>query len=115
MTKRELETLARETAVELEKSYNPYIKTCKSYEFRGVTLYANGDDKLITREELADAYIVTATKDFINGYNERMVGYYDKWYRYNHADEGRAYDAGVKRAINNTKCSIEFHIIECLA
>ena len=32
------------------------------------------------------------------GYTDRKAGYYDKWYRYNRADDGAAYDAGVMRA-----------------
>lgn len=41
-----------------------------------------------------------------------MVGYYDKWYRYSHADEGYAYDVGQRLATENPKCSTEFNIIE---
>ena len=41
-----------------------------------------------------------------------MGGYYDKWYRYNRYDEGRAYDEGVKIATTYKKCPSEMHIIE---
>lgn len=68
-----------------------------------------------TGEELDKAYLETARKDIENGYKERMVGYYDKWYRYNHADEGRAYDLGVKEATTNEKCKDYCNIIECVA
>ena len=43
----------------------------------------------------------TNVKDFLAGKKERMAGYYDKWYRYNRKDDGAAYDAGVKAAIDS--------------
>ena len=93
---------------------NPYIKRAvKFYEGQVVKyIYA---DKVYTENELNDAYIETAMKDIKYGYDERMVGYYDKWYRYNRADEGRAYDIGVRRATEEEKCVGEMRIIECMA
>lgn len=33
----------------------------------------------------------TNVNDFNQGQKERMIGYYDKWYRYNRSDDGAAY------------------------
>jgi hypothetical protein len=51
--------------------------------------------------------------DVERGYNERMAGFYDKWYRYNRKDEGAEYDKGVVLATNSTECKNECVIIEC--
>lgn len=59
-----------------------------------------------------EAYVAQATKDIKAGYNDRMVGYYDKWYRYNRRDEGRAYDIGVKMALQMKSCKADFRLIE---
>jgi len=53
-------------------------------------------------------------KDFRAGKRERMVGYYDKWYRYNRQDDGAAYDDGVKAAIASGKAKQDVVIIECM-
>ena len=37
---------------------------------------------------------VNAVRDFEAGQRDRRFGIYDKWYRYNHRDEGKAYDEG---------------------
>lgn len=63
------------------------------------------------RAELDAEYLKTASKDVEFGYRDRMVGYYDKWYRYNRADEGRAYDLGVRRAACTNGCEPEMRII----
>ena len=55
----------------------------------------------------------TNVNDFNQGKRERMIGYYDKWYRYNRKDDGAAYDAGVKAAIDSGKAKDECIIIEC--
>lgn len=57
--------------------------------------------------------IKTIVADYNAGRRDRMVGYYDKWYRYNHCADGRAYDAGVKDAIADPKCVAHCNIIEC--
>ena len=62
-------------------------------------------------EKLDKDYLETASKDILFGYRDRMVGYYDKWYRYNRADEGRAYDLGVRRAADTEGCAQEMRII----
>ena len=55
----------------------------------------------------------TQIRDFTTGERDRMVGYYDKWYRYNRQDDGTAYDDGVKNALLNPKCPGPCVIIEC--
>lgn len=47
------------------------------------------------------------------GYEERMVGYYDKWYRYYTFDNGKSYDKGCMRAVETHKCVPDCTIIEC--
>ena len=37
----------------------------------------------------------TAERDIEIGYRDRLAEYYDKWYRYNRKDEGKAYDKGA--------------------
>ena len=51
------------------------------------------------------------TSDEARGYRDRKAGYYDKWFRYNRADEGAAYDAGCVRAVNTGKCPEYFTLI----
>ena len=46
------------------------------------------------------------------GYSDRLAGYYDKWYRYNRADDGAAYDKGCVKAIATGKCTDTFTLIE---
>lgn len=41
-----------------------------------------------------DAQIATARHDYQEGVNDCKNGIYDKWFRYNHRDNGRAYDLG---------------------
>ena len=48
------------------------------------------------------------------GYRDRLLGYYDKWYRYNRSDNGAAYDEGQKEALLNPNCSGEMVIIPCI-
>lgn len=95
----------------LVKEYNPYIEKSIQYAIGDTPMYLYANQSM-TREQIDNAYVETAVKDMTKGYEERMVGYYDKWYRYSHADEGRAYDEGQKMATENPKCSAEFHIIE---
>lgn len=101
-----------EKAAAIVIDYNPYIKRATQYFVGGEPryIYAN---QVMTRSEIDLAYLDTAIKDMQRGFEERLVGYYDKWYRYNHADEGRAYDAGVRMACELEECPIEFHVIEC--
>lgn len=56
-------------------------------------------DKLISELEEASAkrlaaQIATAEHDYQEGMNDCKNGIYDKWFRYNHHDNGRAYDLG---------------------
>lgn len=92
--------------------HNPYIK-------KGVAYYINGEETVLyegntyTKQELRNDYFGTALRDMLNGYNERSVGYYDKWYRYSRADEGWAYDYGQRLASNfNPKASPDVKYIE---
>ena len=91
---------------------NPYKKICIHFYVDMEDRYLLRDGAVLTEPELNLEYINTAKKDIQSGYNDRMVGYYDKWYRYERADEGRAYDIGCRLAMENPKCSDEFHIIE---
>lgn len=42
----------------------------------------------------ADKKLQTAVKDYECGMNDCKNGIYDKWYRYHHPYDGRAYDLG---------------------
>ena len=109
MTKKEIRTIAEK----LEASFNPYKEKAVKYYVGGAARYIWAD-RIYTEDEIRAAYVETAEKDVKMGYEQRMIGYYDKWYRYCHADEGRAYDAGVKKACTMVKCSEELCIIECM-
>ena len=109
ITKAQIKELANEAL----KSGNPYIKDSIEFFVDGQTRYIFADE-IHTKEELDNAYIDTAMKDVKNGYNERAVGYYDKWYRYTRADGGRAYDLGVKLAASTVGCTEEMNIINCI-
>ena len=50
--------------------------------------------------------------DETRGYKDRLAGYYDKWYRYNRADNGAAYDRGCVKAVDSGKCPDYFTSIE---
>lgn len=101
-------------ARELVQRYNPYIAKSTQYAIGGVPMYIYAGESM-TKEEIDTAYFETAVKDMQRGYEERMVGFYDKWYRYSHADEGAAYDAGVRMAADNPKCKPNCQYIECMA
>ena len=92
---------------------NPYLS--KAIQFfighQPMYLYAG---EFMSREQLDIEYSKTAKHDLLAGYKERRVGYYDKWYRYSRADEGRAYDAGVRLAVSEESTPSEMHIIECV-
>lgn len=105
--KKQFEAKARELCA----AYNPYIEESIKYAIGGVPRFLRGNQSF-TREQIDADYIETASKDIQRGYEERMVGSYDKWYRYSHADEGKAYDAGQRMAADNPKCPAEFTVIE---
>ena len=49
------------------------------------------------KDQLFNEYqskVRTAEKDYEMGKEDCKRGVYDKWYRYNHKDDGRAYDLG---------------------
>ena len=94
----------------LEATGNPYIQ--KAYvSYVGDEIRYHYARQIMTEDEIDQAYLETAEHDIQAGFNDRMVGYYDKWYRYNHADEGYAYDLGVKEATKMPKCVDEMTII----
>ena len=108
---KELKKQFEAKAQELCAEFNPYIEQSIKYAIDGTPHFLlNG--KAYTKEQIDADYIETATKDIQRGFEERMVGSYDKWYRYSHADEGRAYDAGQKMASETGKCPAEFTVIE---
>lgn len=47
--------------------------------------------------------LTTEKRDENAGYNDRIAGFYDKWYRYNRVDNGAAYDKGCIKAVNSGK------------
>lgn len=107
-----------EKARELCERYNPYEKKrdCSIPYFIGKTpmFLFKPLNKSLTKEQIDAEYIDTAVKDIQTGYEQRMAGYMDKWYRYNRSDEGTAYEAGQKMAADTGKCPEEFTIIECM-
>lgn len=53
-----------------------------------------------------------ADSDCEMGYRDRKNGYYDKWYHYNRGDSGKAYDAGVKKCIEEGSAGDNLVFIE---
>ena len=109
-----MESKIRHKAVELLMQGNPYTKKEYSIPFyKGwEPFFICQDGKVYSKAELDVEYLKTLEKDIKAGYHDRKVGYYDKWYRYNRYDEGRGYDAGVRMAVEEINCPVEFHIIE---
>ena len=107
------------TAQELKELAQKALDAGNPYIARAIRFFVDGSDRYIfggkaeTKETLDAEYSKTATKDIQRGYEERMGGWYDKWYRYSRADEGRAYDLGVKLAASRDNCKAEMTIIEC--
>lgn len=110
ITKAEIKELATKAV-----QSNPYIRAATKYFLGKEVRYLYLDKKSYTKDELDELYFATASKDIERGFNERMVGYYDKWYRYSRADEGRAYDLGVQLATTKKTCKDEMIIIPCMA
>lgn len=102
----------KQLAMECLNSGNPYVRQAQTYKFEDDVLYL-WHNELYRKETLDDMYLDTACKDIKRGYDERLTGYYDKWYRYNHADDGFAYDRGVIRALGEKDCPKEVTIISC--
>lgn len=105
----------RKIATDLVVKGNPYCNRPYSIPFyigKKLMFMCVFRDKFCTQAELDSDYFATCVKDIEKGYKERKSGYYDKWYRYSRADEGAAYDAGVRLASEESGCSEEFHIIE---
>lgn len=108
---KELKKKFSEKAKELAEKYNPYIDSAIEYAIDMKPMFLFQGESM-TKEEIDNAYVETAVKDIERGYTERMVGYYDKWCRCNHPDEGAAYDAGQKIAADTGKCPEEFQVID---
>lgn len=102
----------KELALKALSQGNPYIENSIEHYVGTETKYVYRDGEIYTKEELDDEYLKTASKDIEQGFRNRMIGYYDKWFRYNRADEGRAYDLGCQYAVKQDKCSDEMRIIE---
>ena len=49
--------------------------------------------------------------DYKRGYEDRLAGFYDKWYRYHRHDDGAKYDRGCVRAVDTDKCPDHFTLI----
>lgn len=109
ITEKQIKELAKKAL----ESGNPYKARATKFFIGFEPMYLYAGEKM-TEAQIDAAYIETACKDVRNGYNERSVGYYDKWYRYTRADEGRAYDLGVRLAADTAGCPEEMHIIPCI-
>lgn len=71
-------------------------------------------EKMISDEEFQKITSANYEKDKQRGYEDRKIGYYDKWYRYNRLDEGKAYDEGVRLALKEIDCPQEMYLIPCI-
>ena len=110
LSKARIDELAHEA---LSKG-NPYIDRSVPFNVDMETKYIYRDGKVYTKEELDEAYLEHARKEIAYGYDERGVGYYDKWHRYNEFDNGRAYDLGVQEASNTPGCPPDIQFIEVI-
>ena len=108
-----IEKIIKEKAEQMVKESNPYKDVSTKFFKGNEPLFLHPCGVSYTETEIDDAYTKTVIKDMTNGFNERMVGYYDKWYRYNRIDEGRAYDIGVRLAAEQKRCPAELTIIPC--
>ena len=113
MNAKQLQKAAEAGAQQALTHGNPYKTRATVFYIGREPRYIYGEE-VYTAEQIDREYIKTAIHDFICGYNERKTGYYDKWYRYSHADEGRAYDIGVRAAAGEAETPADFHIIECI-
>lgn len=103
----------KELAQRALESGNPYAAKAIKYMIGYTEMFIFAGQSM-TKDQIDEAYLETAMKDVEHGYNERGVGYYDKWYRYTRADEGRAYDLGVKLAAATAGCVADMIIIPCI-
>lgn len=112
-----MKKMSKEKIIELANkallSGNPYIDKATKFFVDKVETYLIFDE-VMSLEQINNEYHKTVQKDIERGYKDRMVGYYDKWCRYSRIDEGRAYDLGVKFALEQNDCPDEMHIIECI-
>ena len=111
-----MKKMSKEKIVELASkallSGNPYIDKATKFFIDRVEHYIFANE-IMNLKQINYEYHKTAQKDIERGYKDRMAGYYDKWCRYSRFDEGRAYDLGVKFALEQNDCPDEVYIIEC--
>ena len=104
----------------LDKGFDIWVASAKR-EHNAISYYEGKIPCLMipgawhnTLDELKDEYRKTMTKDIQSGYDQRRVGYYDKWYRYCRFDGGFAYDIGCRFVCDKGDVKTdEFHLIEC--
>ncbi len=108
LSEREIEKIFNEAHLR-----NPYMELSTPYEKDPEKRRLFTDKNIYTVEELDDTYKNTAMNDIKLGYRDSQMGYYDKWYRYCRADNGRAYDLGVKQVLLD-ECS-QITVIEALS
>lgn len=89
---------------------NDEVVTCES---KGYFVMDIGMASMFHAHEIV-SFPSVEKKDEEAGYNDRVNGYYDKWYRYNRRDNGAAYDRGCVKAVDGGLCSDEFTLIECM-
>lgn len=106
LTKNELETAVRECLA----AGNPYINDSIHFFVDREPRYLYHGE-VYSEEQINKAYAQTCRNDVKSGYLDRLYGHYDKWYRYNRSDEGRAYDKGVKIATTKDGCEEDMRII----
>lgn len=80
--------ILEEKALKLLAKGNPYKKRCTHFYVDMQDRYIMKNGSVKTEEELNLTYMDTAKHDIQSGYADRMAGNYDKWYRYERADEG---------------------------
>ena len=83
--------------------YQNYINKglIKVYEVEGKEfVLVKSHDILYTMEAFDKMENERIEKDRKRGYEDRKAHYYDKWYRYNRPDDGKAYDEGCVKCVN---------------
>ena len=63
-------------------------------------IYVKSHDATYTLEEFEKMENERIEQDRKRGYEDRKAHYYDKWYRYNRPDDGKAYDEGCVKCVN---------------
>ena len=71
------------------------------------------ENKEVTMEKRITPKTVPG-RDWCAGFRDATAGYYDKWYRHNRNDGGKAYDAGYGYARRIGRAKQEQYVIECM-